>query len=236
MKEGTSLSITTIISLAVPICSVLGFYYATGYYQELGCQWVASLLTIQQIIMHSTIVSFFFIITLVLVAGMLYSGIKYWKILVAQLILFAIIAILLFILWLMADADSGLTGIIISISIISLYASYVAHTSVVISTGRTDQMKESLSLSMIGMIAIIAASSHTGQSYAKFQFKNRERFFPTISNGAYGTDQILLSAAGSSFLVANLKDGNIVNFKLIPNLQSYAINKSKIVNQHSQPN
>ncbi|MBA1257639.1 hypothetical protein [Pseudomonas oryzihabitans] len=227
MKEGSNISIATMVSLTIPICSVLGFCYATGYYQELGCQWVISLLTIQQIIMHSAIVSFFFIIPMILVAGMLFSGIKFWKILAGQTALNVLIAFFLFAGWLISDLDRSLIGVVLSISIISLYASVVAHASVVFSTGRTHEFRESLIFSMIGMIVIIAASTHTGQSYARYQFINKDRFFPTIRNGTYGANQLLLSTAGTSFLIANMKDGKIADFKLTSSIQSYAITTSK---------
>lgn len=227
MSEQKNIPITALLSLAIPICSILGFCYAMGYFQELGCRWAIPALTIQQLIMNSSIASFSFAFPFILTVGLVISGTEYTKIITSLSILAPIILALLLIGWLFGKVESSLIIIAISVSFLCLYASYLAETLVAINSNRKTILKHPVGISLTGLLLIIVTSTHIGQAYAQFQLNHKDHFFPIITDGAYGKEQRLISAIGASFLIANMNNGEIGSFKLISKPQSYTVFKPK---------
>lgn len=235
MTEQNKIPLTALISLIVPLCSVLGFCYAQGYYQELGCKWAAPLLSIQQLIIYSSLVSFSFALPFIIVAALLICGTPYLKIMIAHLSLVAIFVLLLFIGSLLGKVDGKQVELAMYVGLLTIFSSYIAETIIAVNSKGKEYVKFSSFFALIGIILTTVISTNIGQSYAAHQLKNKDAFFPKINDGSYGIERRLISAVSGNFLIANMTEGKIKNFRLISNIQNYTISKSKEEISNKQP-
>lgn len=227
MAEQNRIPIAVLLSLALPVCSGLGFFYASGYFQEIGCKWAISLLSIQQLIIYSSVVSIAFVVPFMAVAGLLFSGFSYAKILAYHSAIVVLAILGLYAGKLAGKIDASFFELIMFTGVLTIASSYISETIVAInSNAKKEYINFSLASSLSAALLTASMSTSIGQSYAAYQLNNKDRFFPSINDSTYGVEQRLISAVGPNFLIANLKENKIKSFRVVSNIQSYTISKS----------
>ncbi|UST94525.1 hypothetical protein [Pseudomonas siliginis] len=223
---GSIAAIGQLATIAAPLLYLLGRKYSSAYFDELGCGWVNSHLTIQETISYSLPVTLPVLAATLLSLELFLNGTSYHVIkkgLIYTCIMFLIIIAGASFFWSfnLLNALLKLTyyGFLIS------FGMYMAHVFVAVKRNNAPNLTSGVAW-LIGSLVVVYGSAATlGSVDASTSLDHPEKIFPLMTKGPdYGRPQMLrlISKVGDKYLVIDQSNGEKI-FRLESNIDSYTI-------------
>ncbi|MBJ2237134.1 hypothetical protein JFT61_20180 [Pseudomonas fluorescens] len=225
-KIGSISAIGQLATIAAPLLYLLGRKYSSAYFDELGCGWVNSHLTIQETISYSLPVTLPILVATLLSLELFLNGTSYQAIkkgLIYIFIVFLTVIIVASFFWSfnLLNTLSKFTyyGFLIS------FGMYISHVFVAVKRSDAPNLTSGVAW-LIGSLVVVYGSAATlGSVDASSSLEYPEKNFPLMKKGPdYGRPQTLrlISKVGDKYLMIDQSHGKKL-FRLESNIDSYTI-------------